>query len=67
MSAEIISTPTDDTGCEIKMAVRDVKDRPILCAAINARVDFILTGDKDFLESGIKNPRMITATEFLEL
>ena len=29
--------------------IRDIKDRPILRAAINDGVDIIITGDKDFL------------------
>ena len=48
-------------------SIRDVKDRPILRAAINARADILLTGDKDFLESGIAAPRIMSASEFLEL
>ncbi len=34
--------------------IRDVDDRPILRAAIEAKADVLLTGDKDFLESGVK-------------
>lgn len=29
--------------------------------------DVLLTGDKDFLESGLTNPRIMTASEFLQL
>ena len=47
--------------------IRDVKDRPILRAAISAGADILLTGDKDFLESGLHTPRMMTAACFLEL
>lgn len=28
--------------------------------------DVILTGDKDFLESGLVKPRIMTATEFIK-
>ena len=45
---------------------RDKNDRAILRAAISADVDIILTGDKDFLESGIEKPHMMTAAEFVE-
>lgn len=48
-------------------SIRDIKDRPILRAAINAGADVLLTGDKDFLEAGITHPRIITASDFLEL
>ena len=47
--------------------IRDVKDRPILRAAISAGADILLTGDKDFLESGITKPRIMSASEFLKL
>ena len=45
--------------------MRDTKDRPILRAALNANADVLLTGDKDFLESGLKKPKAMTPTEFL--
>lgn len=45
--------------------VRDVNDRPIMRAAVVAEVDVILTGDKDFLESGIVEPKIMNAVEFL--
>ncbi|MDD4346454.1 MAG: hypothetical protein PHZ11_06090 [Desulfitobacteriaceae bacterium] len=35
--------------------IRDVKDQPILNAAIIAEVDIILTGDKDFLCLGMEH------------
>ena len=60
---EIVPIPETETESESK--IRDVMDRPILRAAINAHADVILTGDKDFLESGIKNPKILTASEFL--
>ena len=47
--------------------IRDIKDRPVLRAAISAGADILLTGDKDFLESGITTPRIMNASEFLEL
>ena len=47
--------------------IRDVKDRPILRAAINAHVDFLLTGDKDFLEASVPGLKMISVSEFLSM
>lgn len=47
--------------------VRDKSDRPILRAAIAAKADIIVTGDRDFLESGITNPKIVTAAEFLQI
>ena len=34
-------------------------------AAINANADVLLTGDKDFLESGVTHPVIMTPAEFL--
>ena len=48
--------------------VRDCLDRPIPRAAIQADVDILLTGDKeDFLESGIRAPRIMTPAQFMNL
>ncbi len=47
--------------------IRDVNDRPILRAAIKAKADVLLTGDKDFLESKVKSPAIMTPAEFLHL
>ena len=48
-------------------AIRDINDRPILRAAIYANIDIIVTGDKDFLESGIITPQIVTAAEFMKM
>lgn len=58
-----ISTPSDAADSEEQ--IRDVKDRPILRAAIAASVDAIVTGDKDFLCSTIERPRIFSAAQFL--
>ena len=47
--------------------IRDAGDRPILRAAIKAGIDIIVTGDKDFLESGLVAPQIMTAAEFVAL
>lgn len=54
-----------DIAYDIEQQLRDINDRPILRAAIYADADMILTGDKDFLESGIQRPRMISASDFI--
>ena len=58
--------PTPETETEAEKKIRDPKDRPILRAALDAHADFFLTGDKDFLESAITDPRIISVAEFLE-
>lgn len=62
---KVVPTPENEFSSEKK--IRDIKDRPILRAALAANVDYLLTGDKDFLESGITNPKIITVTNFLNL
>ena len=63
-SIELVCVPENSVSLETQ--IRDEKDRPILRAAIYAKADILLTGDKDFLESGLEKPRMLTAAEFLQ-
>ena len=66
ITAKVIYAPLDEgtTGEEL---IRDMKDQPIIMAAMNNKIDIILTGDKDFLASGIQKPMMISPTDFLKL
>ena len=65
MTLELVPTPVEEHVSESK--VRDVNDRPILRAAILAKADILLTGDKDFLESGLATPQILTAADFVNL
>ena len=65
LTLELVPIPTDENMSELQ--VRDADDRPILRAAIEANADVLLTGDKDFLKSGLKNPIIMTPTEFLNM
>ena len=58
--------PTPETAVMAEDKVRDPKDRPILRSALDAHADLFLTGDKDFLESSITDPRIISVAEFLD-
>ncbi len=64
LTLELVPTPSDELVTET--LIRDVKDRPILRAAIEARADVLLTGDKDFLESGVEHPAIMTPAEFVQ-
>ena len=46
--------------------VRDIKDIPVLSDAIYHEVDILLTGDKDFLDLGIKKPLILSPTSLVE-
>ena len=61
---EIVSTPVEEIEEELK--IRDVKDRPILRAALDAGADVFLTGEKVFLESLVTEPRIISVNDFLK-
>lgn len=63
LTLELVPVPVDEFASETQ--IRDVNDRPILRAAIAAKADVLLAGDKDFLESGVKNPAIMTPTEFI--
>ena len=62
LTLKLVPVPTDENVSETQ--IRDVNDRPILREAIEAKADVLLTGDKDFLESGVKNPAIMTPAEF---
>jgi putative PIN family toxin of toxin-antitoxin system len=63
LTLELVPIPTDENIYETQ--IRDVNDRPILRAAMKAKADVLLTGDRDFLESGLKSPMIMTPAEFL--
>lgn len=65
LTLELVPIPTDEKMSESQ--VRDIDDRPILRAAIEAKADVLLTGDKDFQESGLKNPMIMTPSGFLNM
>lgn len=62
---KLVPTPEEAVSSEQK--IRDPKDRPILRAALDAHADLFLTGDKDFLESSVTDPRIIAVPEFLDM
>ncbi len=65
LTLEVVTTPVEKHSSEEK--IRDVSDRPILRAAIHAKADILLTGDKDFLESRLHSPQIMTAADFLAM
>ena len=62
---KLVPTPEEAVSSEQK--IRDPKDRPILRAALDAHTDLFLTGDRDFLESSVTDPRIISVPEFLAM
>ncbi len=64
LTLELVPVPVDEDVSESQ--IRDVKDRPILRAALMAKADILVTGDKDFWESGLEHPEIMAPAEFLE-
>ena len=66
-TVKIIETPSEDESTENEAFIRDLNDKPILRAAYKSDADILITGDRDFLESGIKHPRIIAPAEFIRI
>ncbi len=66
LSVEIVFTPPEEERDESENEIRDASDRPILRAALAAKVDALITGDKDFLEAKVDKPKILSAAEFLQ-
>jgi putative PIN family toxin of toxin-antitoxin system len=60
---EIVEITETATGDE--QAIRDPKDWPVWQAARATDADVLVTGDKDFLESGLPDPRIVSPSGFL--
>lgn len=65
VSLNVVKVPIDENNME--QYIRDVADRPILRTAIHENVNILLTGDKDFLEANVSTPKILTASQFLQL
>jgi len=66
-AVEVVATPPEGAYAERERQLGDIKDRPILRAALAANVAFLITGDKGFLLSPLQKPKMLSAAEFLRL
>ena len=61
---EIVKVPEEKYDEE--QLIRDMKDQPVFRAAKISKADILLSGDKDFTDSVIKNPKIMTPRDFLE-
>ena len=64
MSYELVYTPKNFKKPLVK--IRDNKDYPVIHTAIVEEVDILLSGDKDFQDLDIGQPRVLTPIEFLK-
>ena len=56
----------DDNYLE-KIKIRDPNDQIILNSSVENNVDYLLTGDKDFLVLNIQNPKCVSINEMIEI
>jgi len=63
--ASIVKVPTKTVAGEEQ--IRDPKDVPILRVALAHKMDFVLTGDKDFHQLPFEKPKGISPREFFDL
>ena len=66
-TVKIIDTPPEEEAVESEAEIPDLDDRPILRAALKSDVNILITGDRDFLESSITNPKIMKAADFLKM
>ena len=64
LSFEIAYT-SDNIETEL-FSIRDPKDYPVLYTAIIENVDILISGDKDFKDTDVTHPEILTPQEFLE-
>ena len=64
LSFELAYTPDNiEAGL---FSIRDPKDYPVLYTAIIENVDVLISGDKDFKDTDVTHPEILTPQEFLE-
>jgi len=63
-TVQLVKTPTDYVEND-ESKVSDIKDRPILRAALKVNADVLITGDKKLIASDITHPRIINPADFL--
>ena len=59
------TVPTPTLVYPDESQIRDPKDRPVLRSALAYQADYLLTGDKDLLESGLITPVIISPSRLL--
>ena len=61
---ELVYTPTTMQGGLAD--IRDKNDYPMLYSAITENVDILITGDKDFADSAVEKPVILSPSAFIE-
>ena len=66
-SVKMIHSDYDTEALQGKFEIRDINDAPILAAAFDEDVDFIITGDKDFFADAYVVPVTISPANFVTI
>lgn len=66
LSYEICYTPEEYDFTKFPR-IRDKEDYPIIASAILGDVDLLITGDKDFFDSVIERPEILSPKDFLDI
>jgi putative PIN family toxin of toxin-antitoxin system len=64
---DLVTLTAEDAPSADEPDIRDVNDRPILRSALKAGVEILVTGDKDFLDSSVKTPKILTPSQFVNM
>lgn len=64
---DLVTLTSEDAPRTEETDIRDINDRPILRSALKAGVEILVTGDKDFLESSVKTPKIVTPSQFIQM
>ena len=64
LSFDLVYTPSEIKEGLFK--IHDKKDYPILYTAIIENVDVLISGDKDFTDTDVDHPEILTPVEFTE-
>lgn len=64
---DLVTLTSEDAPSAEETDIRDINDRPILRSALKAGVEIFVTGDKDFLESAVKKPQIVTPSQFIQM
>ena len=64
---DLITLTSADKVVDDEVNIRDADDRPILRVARKAKVDIFVTGDNDFLDSLVTNPKILTVAQFIAM
>ena len=64
---DVVSLTDEDEIAHDEISISHANDRPIIRAARKANVDIFITGDERVCVSGITNPKIMKARQFVDM